>query len=333
MLIGMPTIFNRIVERVGRQMGARPRVIQKLLSTSMALSAKGRRQPLGLTERAALATTDRMVLSRIRHQLGGKLRYAISGGAVLSAGASDLFETLGIPIYEGYGLTEASPVVCANSPRSRRFGTVGKPLPGVRVTVDRDSAAGKGQGELIVWGPGVMAGYLDRPEQTARAFTDDGGLHTGDIGLVDDEGFVRITGHLSERYKLTNGKYVDPTHLEERLRQSAYVDNVMVHGEGRDYNVALVVVDLDALNQWASQRQLLFDDTASLLASSRVKGHILAEIGELSGDFRPFERVRKIALVAAGFGTENGMLTSTRKLKRQAILAEHGRRLAALYED
>ncbi|MBW2459151.1 MAG: long-chain fatty acid--CoA ligase, partial [Deltaproteobacteria bacterium] len=170
-------------------------------------------------------------------------------------------------------------------------------------------------------------------EETARAFTDDGGLHTGDIGLVDDEGFVRITGHLSKRYKLTNGKYVDPTHLEQRLRQSAYIDNVMVHGEGRDYNVALVVVDLDALNQWASQRELLFDDTASLLASGRVNSHILAEIGELSGDFRHFERVRKVALVATGFGTENGMLTSTRKLKRHAILAEHGQRLAALYDS
>ncbi|MBW2454221.1 MAG: AMP-binding protein, partial [Deltaproteobacteria bacterium] len=168
-LISVPTIFNRIVDLVSRQMVARPRVIQKLFVKGMALSAKGRRQPLRLTERAALATADRMVLSRLRHQLGGKLRYAISGGAALPARASELFETLGIPIYEGYGLTEASPVVCANSPRSRRFGTVGKPLPGVRVTVDRRSAAGKGQGELIVYGPGVMKGYLDRSEETARA--------------------------------------------------------------------------------------------------------------------------------------------------------------------
>ncbi len=337
-LIGVPTIFNRIVDGVSRQMSARPKVIRKLFVTGMELSAKRRRQSLGLTERAALATADRMVLSRIRDQLGGKLRYAFSGGAALSTRAIELFETLGIPIYEGYGLTEASPVVSTNSPRSRRFGSVGKPLPGVVLTVDGIAAGDQRQGdsrhgELVVHGPGVMQGYLDRAQATAAAFTDDGGLRTGDIGYLDDEGFVHVVGHRDERYKLDNGKHVFPTALEERLRQSPYIVNLMVHGDGRDHNVALVVVDLDALNQWASQRELHFDDTAVLLASERVKSHILAEIGELSGDFRHYERVRKVALIATSFSAENGMLTPTRKLKRQAIMAEHGDRLAALYDE
>ncbi len=331
-LISVPTIFNRIVDQMNRQMVARPRVIRKLFVTGMELSAKGRRQSLGLTERAALATADRLVLSRIRNQLGGKLRYAFSGGAALCDRATELFETLGIPLYEGYGLTEASPVVTTNSPRSRRFGSVGKPLAGVRVTIDTAATSDPKHGELVAYGPGVMQGYLDRPEASAAVFTADGGLRTGDIATLDAEGFVHITGHLDQRYKLNNGRHVFPTPLEERLRQSPYIANLMVHGDGREYNVALVVVDLDTLNQWTSQRELHFDDTASLLASERVKGHILAEIGELSGDFRPYERVRDVALVATGFSAQNGMLTRTHKLKRQAIMAQHGGRLAALYD-
>ena len=171
----------------------------------------------------------------MRARFGGRLKYAFSGGAALSREVAEFIDSLGITVYEGYGLTETSPIATANLPGARKIGSVGRAIPGVRI--DIDSATGERkpaengkparfEGEIIVYGHNVMKGYLKRPEENAAVFTKDGGFRTGDLGFVDAQGFLFITGRIKEQYKLENGKYVVPTPLEEQLKLCPYVANV-----------------------------------------------------------------------------------------------------------
>ena len=330
-LISVPRIFNTIFNGVRAQMSHRPEMIQRLFEQGMQLKREQRERKLKLTERAMLEASERLVFSAIRQKFGGKLRYAFSGGAALSTEVAQFIDDLGITVYEGYGLTEAGPVVSCNRPGARRIGSVGKVLDGVRVAIDLAETDDPDDGEIVVYGSSVMSGYHERPSETAAAFTDDGGLRTGDIGRIDADGFLYITGRIKEQYKLQSGKYVVPAPLEERIKLTPYINNVMVHGEGRDYNVALVVVNLDALHRWADDRSLSFNDTAALLASERVRQHILAEIGERSQSFRRHERIKAVALIDEDFSTHNHMLTPTLKIKRDAVLSKYRSKIDALY--
>jgi long-chain acyl-CoA synthetase len=332
-LVSVPRLFTRFVADLQRQMAARPALMRKTYETGLTLLRERRHRKLGLAERLALEAAERLIFSAVRARFGGKLRFAFSGGASLPLEVAQLLADLGIPVYEGYGLTECAPVVSANRPGAWRVGSVGKPLPGVRVTIDNFDTEDPDDGEIIVYGANVMTGYHGRPEETARVMTDDGGLRTGDIGRVDSSGFLYITGRLEEQYKLSNGKHVVPAVLEEGLRMSPYLANVMIYGDGRDHNVALVVVDLDAIHRWADERKLSFRNTRELLDSKRVRSHIEAEIGERSAAFKPYERVRAFVLIDEDFSVDNGLLTPTLKIRRDAVLDKHGARLLALYAE
>src|SRR5690606_34216408 len=172
----------------------------------------------------------------------------------LSREVAEFVDALGLEVYEGYGLTETSPMVSANTPSARRMGSVGKLIPGVRVEIDTSTSDVPGQGEIVVYGPNVMQGYHNRPEENERVFTRDGGLRTGDLGYVDADGFLFVTGRLKEQYKLSNGKYVMPGPLEEKLKLSPYIANVMLHGANRPHNVALVVLERSAVDSWADRK-------------------------------------------------------------------------------
>jgi long-chain acyl-CoA synthetase len=330
-LISVPRIFTTMYHSVQRQMAQRPAFIRKTFETGMRLEKEKRHRDLKFAERIALSAAQRLVFSAIRDRFGGKLRYAFSGGAALAKEVAQFIDDLGITVFEGYGLTEASPVVSTNRPGARRIGSVGKPLDGVRVTIDHTESDDPDDGEIVVYGPNVMAGYWQRPEATTQAFSEDGGLRTGDLGRIDADGFLYITGRLGQQYKLLNGKYVVPAPLEERLKLSPYISNVMIYGEGRDHNVGLVVVDLDALHRWTDDRDLTFKNTAQLLASERVRSHLKADIGERSAGFKPYERIKDLVLIDQDFTTDNGMLTPTFKIKRAAVLDKYGDRLADLY--
>lgn len=332
-LISVPAIFNRIHDTVSREMAARPPVIRKLFDTGLSLLRDKRHRKLKLSERVTLEAADRLVFSAIRARFGGKLRFAFSGGAALSTEVARFIDDLGITVYEGYGLTEAGPVVSTNRPGAHRIGSVGRPLAGVSVSIDHAETDDPDDGEIIVRGPSVMLGYHARPDENTRSRSADGGLRTGDIGRLDGDGFLYITGRLKEQYKLLNGKYVVPGPLEEALERSTYVKRVMIHGADHGYNVALVVVNLDTLHRWAEGRDLTFNSTAELLSSERVKSLILAEIGERSERFKPYERVKKVLLVDGDLTTENGMLTPTLRIKRRAVVATYHNQLEALYQE
>ncbi len=324
-LVSVPRLFNRLYERVQREIAGRPRMIRTLFQQGLVLRRKEREKRLNMADRMALEAADRMIFTPIRARLGGNLRYAFSGGAALSQEVATFIADIGLTVYEGYGLTEAGPVVSANRPGAFRLGSVGKPLGGVRVQIDPETR------ELVVYGASVMKGYFRRPEETRAAIHEDGGLHTGDLGRIDDDGFLFITGRRDEQYKLNTGLDVLPAPLEERIALSPYIRHAMVFGEGHDHNVALVSVDLDALARWCDQRQLSFASTKAMLESERVRRHILAEVGERTSEARPHERIKKVALIADDFTPDNGLLTATLKLRRGEVTRRYRSDLEALY--
>jgi len=342
LLFSVPRIFNKIYTAVQAQIASKPKPIQELVKAALKVTAKERAgERLKLHELALLELVDKLVFEKVRGRFGGKLKFAFSGGAALSREVAEFIDSLGIVVYEGYGLTETSPISTTNVPGARKIGSVGRAIPGVRVEVDeatgeRRPADGtrpaRLEGELVVYGHNVMKGYLKRPEENAAVFTKDGGFRTGDMGFVDPHGFVFITGRIKEQYKLENGKYVVPTPLEEQLKLSPYVLNAMVFGDNRPHNVALVVANVPAIQKWAGDQQMtLPGDPDALLKDDRVKSLMRKEIEKYGAPFKGFESIQEFALLKDDFTTDNGMLTPSLKLKRRKVVEVYGSVLDQLY--
>jgi long-chain acyl-CoA synthetase len=342
LLFSVPRIFNRIYTAVQQQIAGQPKPLQWLVQDALKTAAKERSgERLKVRELALLKVVDRLVFAKVRARFGGHLKYAFSGGAALSTEVAEFIDALGIKVYEGYGLTETSPVATANSPGARKVGSVGRAIPGVRVEIDaatgetRPSPDGKStrfEGEVVIYGHNVMKGYLKRPEENAAAFTKDGGFRTGDMGYIDPQGFLFLTGRIKEQYKLENGKYVVPTPIEEALKLSPYVANAMVYGDNRPYNVALIVADVRAVRRWAETEHVhLPHDDEGVLRDERVRSLFKAEIEKHAVAFKGFESIREFALLGADFTTDNGMLTPSLKLKRRKVVETFGPLLEQMY--
>jgi long-chain acyl-CoA synthetase len=328
-LIAVPRIFNRIYDAVNRQMADKPRLIQGLFHRALRHSAdKSHGKALGLLERFTLALAERLIFVKVRAKFGGRLSVVICGSAALNQEVAKFVDALGINVYEGYGLTETSPVVSCNYPGHRKIGSVGKPIPGVRVTIDESQSNQPGEGEVVVYGRNVMQGYHERPEDNAAIFTADGGLRTGDLGHLDADGYLFLTGRIKELYKLENGKYVAPAPLEEELKVSPYISNVMVYGANRPHNVALVVPNQERLKQWATDNGV---DLGDIAQNPKVRELLMAEIQTHSAGFKSYERPRSIAVITEEFSTDNGLLTPKMSVKRKEVLSRYGNALDALY--
>lgn len=328
-LFAVPRIFNRLYDAVQQQIEEQPAPIRALVRAGIAAAARrSEGEALGWLDRLSLLLADRLAFARIRERFGGRLRYAISGSAALDREVATFIDSLGILVYEGYGLTETSPIVTANFPGHRKLGSVGRPIPGVTVEIDESQGEEPGQGEVVVRGPNVMLGYFNRPEETAAVLSPDGAFRTGDLGMMDEDGYLYITGRLKEQYKLENGKYVVPGPIEEKIKLSHYVANAFVYGANRPYNVALIVPDLQAIEAWARRRGLRLGPLAS---DPQVRALLEGEIEAACREAKGYERVRKFAVVEEDFTTENGMLTPTLKLKRRVVLERYGALIESLY--
>lgn len=332
-LVAVPRIFNRIHDGVQKQIAAKPGIIQGLFRSGMAAATKKRAgESLGFGESVSLALADKLVFSKIRDKFGGRLRYAISGGAALSKEVGQFIDALGIEVYEGYGLTETSPILCANRPGHRLIGSVGKVIPGCKVVIDRAVTGDPLHGEIVGYGPNIMKGYHNRDEENAAVLMDDGGFRTGDMGYVDDDGFVFITGRIKEQYKLENGKYVVPVPLEEAIKLSMHVANVFVHGANKPFNIALIVPDFEVVKEWAGQQGISDLEPSALVKNEKVIAKIQEEIDSRSNGFKGYERIKKFAVIEEDFTTENGMLTPSMKLKRRVVLSKYGDLVESLYD-
>ncbi|MEA2001723.1 MAG: long-chain fatty acid--CoA ligase [Actinomycetota bacterium] len=333
MLVSVPRIFNTIYDALGKRMEKEGGVKNLMFDTAITNETKRRRlADEGNSSRLVEMQHqlfDRLVFSKVRDGFGGRLKYAISGGAAIATDVANFIDSLGIKVYEGYGLSETSPIVTANFPGTRKIGSVGTPIPGVTVSIDNENRAGD-DGEVVVYGHCVMQGYHNLTEQTAAVLTEDGGFRTGDLGRLDKDGFLFITGRIKEQYKLENGKYVVPTPLEEKISLSPYISNAIVFGDNKPFNVGLLVLDDDAVAGWAATQDITVagDDLAD---DERVRGLIRQELEKQLADTKGYERVKKFAILDEDFTVDNGMLTPTLKLKRNVVVDHYGDKIKDLY--
>ncbi|HEY3497639.1 MAG TPA: long-chain fatty acid--CoA ligase, partial [Polyangiaceae bacterium] len=306
-LVAVPRIFNRVYDGINKQMADKPAPIRALFRSGIAAAtrrSKGER--LGPLASLGLSLADALIFRKVRARMGGRLRMAVSGSAALSKDVAEFVDALGIDVFEGYGLSETSPVVSTNFPGHRKIGSVGKPLPGVRVVIDTDATNDTKNGEIVVYGAIVMQGYHNRPEENAQTFTADGGLRTGDMGHLDADGYLYITGRIKEQYKLENGKYVVPSPLEEQLKLSPYIANVMIYGENKPHNVVVVYPDPQSLERWAKQQGKTIGDATT---DPDVKQLLQSEIDKQAASFKSFERPKGLLVIRDDFTIENGILT------------------------
>ena len=335
LLFSVPRIFNKIYDGLNKRMAEESFIKRTLFERAMR-NAERRKKLVSSGRSSGWVDLrhkfyDRLVFSKVRARFGGRLRYAFSGGAAISTQVAEFIDSLGIMVYEGYGLTETSPIATANYPGNRKIGSVGKAIPGVEIRIDRQVTGDPVNGEIIVKGPNVMQGYHNLPEETARVFTEDGAFRTGDMGRIDDDGFVYITGRIKEQYKLENGKYVVPSPLEELLKLSPFIANVMVYGDNRPFNSAIVVPDVESLKNWAREEGVSAGDVATLIAHPKVGELFTRQLEEYSGDFKSFEKVKKFRLIPEDFSTDNGMLTPSLKLKRRVAMERYGELFESMY--
>lgn len=328
-LIAVPRIFNRIYDGVNKQMSERPKLIRTLFNAGIRAATKKKRgESLTLGEGLALAAADKIIFSKVRGRFGGRLRFSVSGSAALAREVAEFVDALGISVYEGYGLTEASPVVSANCPDATRIGTVGRALPRVRIEIDRVVTGDAKNGEIIVYGDNVMKGYHHREEEERQMRTADGGLRTGDMGFLDEDGYLHITGRIKEQYKLENGKYVVPSPLEEELKLSPYIANTLLFGLNRPFNVVLVVLDTQAISKWARDHGLEIKDPTN---DQAVRALIARELESRAHNFKGYEKPKAFELITEDFTVENGLLTPSLKVRRKLVLDLYQEKLEALY--
>jgi long-chain acyl-CoA synthetase len=324
-----PRIFEKIHNTVAANMrndgGAKLKIFNWARKTGIRVSrARQRGAAIPVTTRVEYALADRLVFAKLRDRFGGRIRFFISGAAPLSTDIAEFFDAAGLTILEGYGLTESSAGSFLNRPDSVRFGTVGQPLPGTEVRIADD-------GEVLIGGRGIMRGYHNLPEETAAAL-EDGWLHTGDIGEVDEAGRLRITDRKKELIKTSGGKYVAPTYLEGRIKAACpYVSHVFVHGDRRNYCTALVTLDMDVVKPWA-QAQGLPEDPHELREHPRMREEVQKAIDQVNADQASYATVKKFAILADDFTTETGELTASLKIKRKVVEERYGETLDAFYE-
>jgi long-chain acyl-CoA synthetase len=278
-----------------------------------------------LALKAQWELADKLVYKKIRAGTGGNLRIVCSGGAPLSQALAEFFWTVGIPIYQGYGLTETSPIVSSNYPLNR-MGSSGKPISHVQVRAAED-------GEILVKGPCVMQGYYKNPEATREVLSDDGWFSTGDIGYVDKDNYLFITDRKKDLLKTAAGKFVAPQPIENALKTSPYILNAMVVGDRRKFIVALLVPNAVTVAAKAADQGIKFASNTEMAAHSWVHALIDSEVKRLTIHLAQYENVKRFALLPEDFTFDNGSLTFTLKLKRRVVEQQYASVIESLYAD
>lgn len=318
-------VYDKIVAKGSEQKGLKKNIFFWALNLGLRYKEPGTN---GFLYNIQLSIARRLVFSKWQAALGGNIVALISGGAALQERLARVFWAADIPVLEGYGLTETSPVISVNclGPGNLKFGTVGKVLKSVTVKIASD-------GEILCKGPNVSKGYYQNEEATAEAFDSEGFLHTGDIGELTEDGFLRITDRKKEMFKTAGGKYVAPQVLENKYMESKFIAQVMVVGENRRFPAALVVPAFDELRAWAKYKGLPSDDNRELVNNQAVKDKYQLEIDRLNTSFGHWEQAKKVAVLPSEWTIDAGELTPKLSLRRKVILDHYKDEIEALYKE
>ena len=336
-LIAVPRVFNKIYDGLWARMNEEGGLAKKLFV--MGVESARKKRELAEKGRSSFMINlkfkiaDKIVFKKVRDRFGGRLMGSMTGSATMNPDIAIFFFDIGIPLYDCYGLTETSPAVSMNASFDYKLGSVGKAIEKVRIVIDKSLGdPEKDDGEIIVYGPNVMKGYHNKPEQTREVMTDDGGIRTGDRGRLDEDGVLYITGRIKEQFKLENGKFVFPASLEEDIALIPYVENVMIYGEDRPHNTCLVVPDFLVLKKYAEKNNLP-TDPKELIEREEIKELISNEIVTfLTGKYAGYEIPKKFIYLSESFSLENGTLTQTMKLKRRVVFEQYKELIAAQYK-
>jgi long-chain acyl-CoA synthetase len=280
--------------------------------------------PGGLALQKRIA--DKLVFSKLKQRTGGRVKFFISGGAPLSAEIAKFFIGAGLPIAEGYGLTETSPVLTLNPLHKIKLGTVGRPVPGIQVKIAAD-------GEILAKGPNIMRGYYNKPEATSEAIDAEGWFHTGDIGMLDADGYLKITDRKKDLIVTAGGKNIAPQPIENLVKTNKFVLNAVMLGDKRKYPIMLIVPNPDAIEAWAKERNLSYQSRSDLLGLPDARAKLEREVMDNLRDLAKFEMPKKIILVEEDFTVDNGMLTPTLKVKRRAVEKRHAAAIERAYAE
>ncbi len=329
-MAAVPRIFEKVYNKVvsgAREAGSlRYRIFRWAVRVGAEVSALRQRgrEPVGpLAIKARIA--DRLVFSKLQRTFGGRIKFFISGGAPLSREIAEFLHGAGILVLEGYGLTESSAASFVNRPDDYRFGTVGKPVPGTEVTIAED-------GEILIRGRGVMRGYYRLPEATAEALDDGGWLHTGDIGIIDDRGFLKITDRKKDIIVTAGGKNIAPQKIENLLKvHCEYISQVVVHGDKRNFCSALITIDEETTGRWARERGIDYGDYAQLAGRPEVHELIWEAVQEVNRELASYETIKKIAILDRDFSIESGELTPKMSVKRRVVERNYAEILDGFY--
>ncbi|HKF41703.1 MAG TPA: long-chain fatty acid--CoA ligase [Thermoanaerobaculia bacterium] len=318
-------VLGRIRDRVDSEGGLKKKIFEWAVGVGrerLVYEQKGEPVPAVLAVKAKAA--DALVFKKIRHALGSRFRFAVSGGAPLSRDLAEFFWGAGVTIYEGYGLTETSPVICVNGPRAWRLGTVGKAIPGVEVKIAAD-------GEILTRGPHVMKGYFNKPDATAEAIDAEGWFHTGDIGQFDADGFLSITDRKKDLIVLAGGKKAAPQPIEQELKKSAFISLPIVLGDRHKFLAALIVPNFDRLKEVAESRKISFSPD-SIDANPEVRALFQKEIDQYNTDKPGHEQIRAFALLPSDLTVEDGSITPTLKVKRRILESRYQSLIQKMYQ-
>jgi long-chain acyl-CoA synthetase len=320
-------IYANMMEKGHRATGLKRSIFDWALRTARQATpwrAYGRPGPLSV--KLAWMLADRLVYSHVRVGLGGRIRSFASGGAPLARELVEFFWTIGVVIYQGYGLTETSPIVATNLPQANKVGTVGRPIRNVEVRIAED-------GEILVRGPCVMRGYYQEPNQTRVALGEDGWLHTGDVGYLDEDGYLVVTDRKKDLLKTAAGKFVAPQPIENSLKSSPFILSAVVIGDRRKFCAALIVPHFANVEARARGMGLEFPSTAELAAHPWVRQLIGQEIEQLNSHLAQYETIKRFALLDHDFTFEDGEMTYTLKVKRRVIEQRYHDTIERLYAD
>ena len=335
-LIAVPRVFNKIYAGIHQKMHEEGGFKLKLFNSSLKAARKYRLNQgrVGLDTKMMYWIGSKLVFSKIKERFGGELLGSITGSAQMNEEVTSFFADIGISVYNCYGLSETSPAITMNSPELNRQGSVGSALEFIEIRIDRSMVDDlSDDGEIQVMGPNLMVGYHNKPETTKEVFTEDGWLRTGDRGKLDADGFLYITGRLKEQFKLENGKYVFPSAIEEDIVLLPYIETAMIYGDGRPYNICIVVPDHTILNKTAKQLNIK-TEVDKLIHSPFVQEFVGIEIRKsLKEKYGSYEIPKKFIFADEPFTVENGFLTQTLKLKRRLVIEKFKDQIEALYQE
>jgi long-chain acyl-CoA synthetase len=328
-ICSVPRVFEKVYGKILSGVEAGPPLRRRIFYWALGVGRRASQiertgRALSAPLRIQKALADRLVFGKLRAALGGRLRFCVSGGAPLAAEIAEFFHAAGILILEGYGLTETCPILAANHPHAFKFGTVGRPFPEVEIRIADD-------GEIVARGPNIAQGYYRKREETAAVFEPDGWFHTGDVGELDRDGFLRITDRKKDLIKTSGGSYVAPQHIENLLKGDPFVSQALVEGDRRPYPVALITLNPDELAKLARERGLGDKPAVELVRHPAVMDRVRRTVDGVNMHLASYAQVKRFAVLPEDFTQDGGELTPTLKVKRRDVRTKYADVIESMY--